>query len=257
MSTYTARPWVLGEAALPMVRDAKYEIAVLPWGATEAHNTHLPYATDVIEAESVAIAAAATAWERGARVVVLPAIPFGVNTGQLAVPYCINLNPSTQLAVLRDVIRALEPHGVRKFVLLNGHGGNDFKPMIRELQPQTSIFLSLVNWWTVLDARTYFAEPGDHAGALETSAVMHLAPSLVRPLAEAGRGRARTFRVAALREGWAWAQRDWPSVTDDTGVGDPSGATARAGERFVRDAALKIAGYFTELASAEPNEMYE
>ncbi|MEO7965776.1 MAG: creatininase family protein [Gemmatimonadaceae bacterium] len=251
------RPWVLAESAWPTVRDAKYDVAVLPWGATEAHNTHLPYATDAIEAEGVSIAAAELAWERGARVVVLPAVPFGVNTGQLAVPYCLNLNPSTQLAVLRDLVRAIEPHGVRKLVIVNGHGGNDFKPILRELQPQTSLFLSMLNWWTVLDARRYFEEPGDHAGALETSAVMHLAPNLVRPLSEAGAGHARRFKIGALREGWAWAQRDWPSVTDDTGVGDPRGASAESGARFVTDAAEKIAGYFVELAAADPNALYE
>jgi creatinine amidohydrolase len=145
----TTRPWVLAESTWPTVRDARYEVVVLPWGATEAHNTHLPYATDVVEASEVAIAAAGIAWDRGARVVVLPAIPFGVNTGQLAVPYCVNLNPSTQLVVLRDVLRAIEPHGARKLVVVNGHGGNDFKPILRELQPHTPLFLSYVNWWTV------------------------------------------------------------------------------------------------------------
>ena len=60
------------------MREARYDVVVLPWGATEAHNTHLPYATDVVEASEVAIAAAAIAWERGARVVVLPPVPFGV-----------------------------------------------------------------------------------------------------------------------------------------------------------------------------------
>lgn len=252
-----SRPFVLAESTWPVVREAHYEVAILPWGATEAHNTHLPYATDVIEAEGVAVAAAERAWARGARVVVLPAVPFGVNTGQLAVPFCLNLNPTTQLAVLRDLTRAIEPHGVRKLVILNGHGGNDFRQLIRELQPETPLFLSVVNWWTVLDARHYFAEPGDHAGALETSAMLHLAPALVRPLAEAGPGRARRFRIAALREGWAWAQRDWPSVTDDTGVGDPSAATPDAGARFVRDAAEKIAGYLVELAAANPAALYE
>jgi creatinine amidohydrolase len=251
------RPWVLAESAWPTVREANYEVAVLPWGATEAHNTHLPYGTDVIEAEGVAIAAAELAWKRGGRVVVLPTVPFGVNTGQRAVPYCLNMNPSTQLAVLRDLVEALEPHGVRKLVVLNGHGGNDFKPILRELQAQTTLFLSLVNWWTVLDARRYFDEPGDHAGALETSTVMHLAPALVRPLAEAGAGAARRFRIAALRDGWAWAQRDWPSVTDDTGVGNPAGASPERGARFVADAADKIADYLHELAAADPAKLYE
>lgn len=250
------RPWVLAESALATVREASYDVVVLPWGATEAHNFHLPYETDVVEAREVSIAAAAQAWARGARVVVLPAIPFGVNTGQLAVPYCLNLNPSTQLAILRDLLRAIEPHGARKFVIVNGHGGNDFKPLLRELQPSTSLFLSLVNWWTILDARQYFDAPGDHAGALETSVMQHLAPQHVRSLREAGPGMARRFRVTALREGWAWAQRDWPRVTDDTGVGNPAGSTAEAGARFVADAAEKLAGYFVELAAADPADLY-
>jgi creatinine amidohydrolase len=252
----STRPWVLAESAWPTVRDARYEIAVLPWGATEAHNTHLPYCTDVIEAESIAIAAAGRAWERGARAVVLPAVPFGVNTGQLAVPFCLNLNPSTQLVVLRDLVRALEPHGVRKLVIVNGHGGNDFKPILRELQAETTLFLSFVNWWSMLDASSYFEVPGDHAGELETSVVLHLAPDQVRPLSEAGPGAARRFRIAALREGWAWAQRDWPSVTTDTGVGDPSRATAEKGKRFVEDSADKLAGFLVELAAADPVDLY-
>jgi len=251
------RPWVLAESVWPTVREAQYEVVVLPWGATEAHNTHLPYATDVVEAREVAHEAASRAWARGARVVVLPPVPFGVNTGQLAVPYCLNLNPSTQLAVLRDLVRAVEPHGARKFVVVNGHGGNDFKPLLRELQPQTSLFLSLVNWWTVLDAGRYFAEPGDHAGALETSVMLHLAPGEVRPLAEAGTGASRPWRIAALREGWAWAQRDWPSATVDTGVGNPAGATVEAGKRFVNDASDRLADYLVELAAADPSKLYE
>lgn len=251
------RPWVLAESTWPTVREAGYEVVVLPWGATEAHNTHLPYATDVVEASEVAISAAAIAWDRGARVVVLPPVPFGVNTGQLRVPYCINLNPSTQLAILRDLLQAVAPHGARKFVIVNAHGGNDFKQILRELQPTTPLFLSTVNWWLAVDARQYFEQPGDHAGALETSVMMHLAPGQVRPLDEAGAGTARRFRIAALREGWAWAQRDWPSVTDDTGVGDPTESTALAGERFVQAAAERLAGYFVDLAVADPNALYE
>ncbi len=67
--------------------------------------------------------------------VVLPTVPFGVNTGQLDVKLDINMNPSTQLALLNDVAEVLSRHGIPKLVILNGHGGNDFKQMIRELAP--------------------------------------------------------------------------------------------------------------------------
>ena len=92
----------LAHATWDDVRDAEFEVAVLPWGATEAHNRHLPYGTDTIQSEAVAVAAAEEATRRGARVLVLPAVPFGVQTGQLEVPLCLNMNPSTQAAVLRE-----------------------------------------------------------------------------------------------------------------------------------------------------------
>lgn len=251
------RPYILGECSLSTVRDARYEVAILPWGATEAHNLHLPYATDVFEAELVAAESARLAWDQGARVVVLPAVPFGVNTGQLDVPLCVNMNPSTQALVLADVVRSLSPHGIRKVVILNSHGGNDFRQMIRELQPSTPVFLCAVNWYTSVDSKAYFDEPGDHAGELETSTMMAIAPELVAPLATAGPGRARRFRVRALREGWAWAPRQWTQVTDDTGVGNPAKSTADKGRRFFDAACGQIAELLVDLARADPADMYE
>ena len=251
------RPWLLAEATWATVRETPYDVAVLPWAATEAHNTHLPYGTDTIETAAIAEEAGRLAWEAGAKVVVLPAVPFGVQTGQRDVPFCLNLMPSTQLAMLRDLAGSLAPHGVRKLVILNGHGGNEFRAILRELQGATPLFLCALNWYTVLDPARYFDEPGDHAGEMETSLVQHLAPALVRPLGEAGAGRARRFRIAGLREGWAWAPRHWPSVTDDTGVGDPRAATAEKGARYFADVSRRLGEFLVELASTEPAAMYE
>src|SRR6266550_4619013 len=144
------RPYILNELTWKDVRDARYEVAVLPWGACEPHNRHLPYSTDNVETERIAELAARIAWDRGARVVVLPVVPFGVNTGQLDLPLCLNMNPSTQALVLRDVATALGGQRVPKLVILNGHGGNDFRQMIRELQPAVSLFLCVstgIRWW--------------------------------------------------------------------------------------------------------------
>ena len=90
------RPYILAETTWKTVRETAYEVAVLPWGATEAHNYHLPYSTDVAQCDRVAAEAARLAWEAGAKVLVLPTVPFGVNTGQLDVAFDLNMNPSTQ-----------------------------------------------------------------------------------------------------------------------------------------------------------------
>ena len=250
------RPYILNELTWKDVGDARYEVAVLPWGACEPHNRHLPYSTDNVETERIAGLAARIAWDRGARVVVLPVVPFGVNTGQLDLPLCLNMNPSTQALVLRDVATALAGQGVPKLVILNGHGGNDFRQMIRELQPAVSLFLCVVNWYQVVDPKAFFADLGDHAGELETSVMLHVAPELVRTLSEAGPGMARRFTIAGLREGWAWAPRQWRQVTDDTGVGNPAAATPAKGRKYVDAVSEKIAGFLVELARADTHDMY-
>jgi creatinine amidohydrolase len=247
-----ARPYVLRETSWSTVRETRFAVALLPWGATEAHNYHLPYGTDNYEAEAVAREAARRAWEAGARAIVLPGIPFGVNTGQLDIPLTINMNPSTQLAVLRDVVNSIEPHGIRRLVIVNGHGGNDFKPLIREVQGSSGVLIVTVNWWQIENASGYFTEPGDHAGEVETSMMLHLEPELVRPLTEAGPGDARSFRITGLREGWAWTPRQWTAVTKDTGVGNPSESTATKGERFFSAITGKLAQLIVELASEDP-----
>jgi len=252
----TARPYVLGDVTYKATKDARYDLAVLPWGATEAHNLHLPYATDTIETDRIAAESARIAWDQGARVLVLPTVPFGVQTGQLDVPFCINLNPSTQLQILRDVVDTLARQKLAKLVILNGHGGNDFRTMIRELLPIVPMFICNVNWYQVVDATSYFTDLGDHAGEMETSVTMHLAPDLVLPLSQAGPGKARAYRFQAFQEGWAWSPRRWTQVTKDTGVGDPALATAEKGRRYLEDVTRKIAAFLVELARADLNDLY-
>jgi creatinine amidohydrolase len=252
-----SRPFILSESTYRTISATRYEVAVLPWGATEAHNYHLPYGTDNVQCDRLAAEAARIAWERGAKVIVLPTVPFGVNTGQLDIPLTLNMNPSTQRAVLNDVVESLEGYGVRKLVLFNGHGGNDFRQMVREVSPRTSVFLCTIEWWKVVDAGAFFEQMGDHAGELETSVMMHVAPELVRPLAEAGSGAVKRPRLKGMREGWAWSPRPWTRVTSDTGVGDPSRASAEKGARYVEAVTAKIGEFLAELASADLEKLYE
>ncbi|TDN38472.1 creatininase family protein [Hymenobacter sp. UV11] len=252
-----ARPYILAETTWQAVKAAAFEVVILPWGATEAHNYHLPYGTDNYQCDYVAAEAARLAWEQGAKVVVVPTIPFGVNTGQLDITLDINLNPSTQLAILRDVVRVLARQGIPKLMLLNGHGGNDFRQHLRELQAEfPTVFLSTATLFRIVDRSQFFDAPGDHADEMETSMMLHIAPDLVRPLSEAGSGASKQFRIRALRE-WAWAQREWSQVTADTGVGDPAASTAEKGADFLRAVTTELSKFLVELAAADPQDLYE
>jgi creatinine amidohydrolase len=252
-----SRPYILAEAHWKEIKETRFEVAILPWGATEAHNFHLPYGTDNYESSYVAAESARKANEKGAKVIVLPTIPFGVNTGQLDIPLTINMNPSTQAIVLRDVVQSLEACNMRKLVIINSHGGNDFRQMIRELQPMSKVFIATINWWNSVDVRQYYDEAGDHAGELETSVMMEIAPEIILPLSDAGNGAARKFKLKGLREGLAWSPRTWTRVTDDTGVGNPSMATRDKGVRHLAAVTDRVSDFLAELAGASPEEMYE
>jgi len=253
------KPYILEQTNWKQVKNQKYEVAILPWGATEPHNYHLPYGTDSLETAKIAAEAAEKAWAKGAKVMVLPTIPLGVqNPGQVDLPFCLHTKPSTQTIIFKDIAEALYNQGIRKLVLMNGHGGNDFKPMIREIQPQfPEMLISLVEWFKILNLSDYFEEDGDHAGEMETSVILHYFPHLVLPLNEAGSGAAKSSKLKGVLNKTAWIPRQWNKVTDDTGVGNPKKGTAEKGKRYLDDVTAKIGDYFVEMAKCNLDDLYE
>ncbi len=224
----------LAENNWKTIQNQVVDLVVLPWGATEAHNYHLPYATDNYQVEAISAESARKANEQGANVLVLPTIPFGVNTGQSDIKLTINLNASTQTKILFDIVESLNRQGIHKLLIMNGHGGNDFKQIIREVNYRYSdMFICASSWFKLSERHDFFDIPGDHADESETSLMMYLQPDLVLPLNEAGNGESRQFKVLALNENWAWAERQWSKISQDTGVGAPHLATAEKGKAFM------------------------
>ncbi len=252
------RPYILAETNWKIINDSKFELAVLPWGATEAHNYHLPYATDIYESDYIAAASAKIAWEKGAKVVVLPTLPFGVNTGQSDIYLDINLNPSTQFAILKDIIEVLNRQGIYKLLIFNSHGGNDFKPLVRELGLMfPKMFICFSNWFQSLDKSQFFDEKGDHADEMETSLMLYLRPDLVLPLENWGSGKSKNHKIKAFSEGWVWAERKWSQISEDTGVGNPMHATKEKGEAYFKAVTEKLGSLFLALCEADRTQLYE
>ncbi len=219
----------------------------------------MPYGTDSLETARIAAEAAEKAWKRGAKLMVLPTIPLGIqNMGQIELPFCLHTSLITQKFILQDILKALHQQGFRKFVLMNGHGGNDFKQMVRDLatpfpryvyfggrmvQNAQSIELFRGKWRPCQrDGNQYY-----HA----------LFSQFGLPLEEAGEGKAKSFKLKSLQNKTAWTPRRWNKVSEDTGVGNPKKATAEKGKKFLDDTTSKIADYFVELAECDLEDLYE
>lgn len=252
------RPYILAETNWKDLQHQRFDLAVLPWGATEAHNYHLPYGTDVYESDYISAEAARLAWEQGGKVIVLPTIPFGVNTGQADIYLDINLNPTTQLAILDDVAATLQRQKIRKLLIFNSHGGNNFKPLVRELGLRyPELFICFSNWFHAVERKDFFREDGDHADEMETSLMQYLKPGLVLPKEAWGEGRSKKYRIAAFQEGWVWAERKWSQVSADTGIGNPKYASAEKGEGYFKAVTEKMGKLFLDLCRADTEDLYE
>lgn len=250
------RPWVLAETNYTHTKQHQYEVAVLPFGATEPHNLHLPYGTDMLEATHVGQQICGAAYARGANVVLLPTIPYGTQTNMREMPLAMNLNPSTLQAVITDLVESLAGSGIRKVVLLNSHGGNDLKTVLRELSGKTPAQLFLCNWFRIF-ADQYgeiFEYPDDHAGEMETSLALAFFPELVlhRPDGSlaADDGAVARPQFEALEKGWVSITRPWHLLTTNAGSGYPHRATAEKGRRLMELLVERLATFLVELSAA-------
>jgi creatinine amidohydrolase len=249
--------WDLTATNLHRVSQRHYEVAVLPMAAIEAHNRHLPQGQDFRHCTHVARTASQLAWPRCESVICLPGIPYGVDCNLMAFPLTIHVSQATLDAIVRDIVASVRRHGIRKIVIVNGHGGNDFVPLIRQIQTDLDVHVFLCNWWRVgTDKyREIFDAPDDHAGEMETSVALALYPDLVEP-GVAGSGQVRPFRFEALRQGWVQTSREFCRMTDHCAAGDPSKATAEKGRRYLDLACGRIADFLVELAQAKIDDVF-
>ena len=250
-------PWKLQELTLKTVRKQSFQVAVLPIGSTEAHGLHVPYGSDAFHSEAIANQICERAWQRKSRVVLLPTLPYGVQGNTMGFPMTINVEQTVLDSVVTNIVESLEYHGIFKLVLLNGHGGNDFKPLLRSLYRRSKVFVCLVDWWKVGGdkSREIFENPGEHADELETSVDMALFGEFVH-LEDAGDGSTRRSRFDAINQGWVSIARPWHLVTKDSTHGNPAKSSKEKGEAYLEIVVGRLTDYVVELAKSRMDRRF-
>lgn len=243
--------WCLLSTNLRRLREREIKVAVLPIGATEPHNFHLPEGMDVLHTTWIARRVCELAWQRSPAVICLPTLPYGVDCNLLSFPLAISVTQATLDTMVREIIASLKAHGIQKIVLLNGHGGNDFLPLVRQVQIDLAVHVFLCNWWQV-GADQYasiFSNRDDHGGEMETSVALTLCPEQVE-MEYAASGSDPGYRFEALRQGWVRTSRDFARLNDHCAIGDPSQASAEKGRRYLDLVCERLSEFLVELADS-------
>jgi len=157
---------------------SKNDIAILPVGSNEQHGSQNPLGTDHLIAKALA---EETAKRTG--VVCLQVVPFGVSSHHKQLWGTIYISPEAFRMYVKETCLALNYYGVRKIVVVNGHGGNlaALSELARELR-EKGIFMSIFQWWRAsghLLPELFEEEEKHHASAEETSLNLALYPHLV------------------------------------------------------------------------------
>ena len=217
-------------------------VAVLPIGAVEQHGPHLPVGTDYLAAEDVALMAMEKL-NSESQFFLLPTVTYALSIEHIHVPGTITLMPETLIHVLTDIGDSLLRLGVKKLVLVNGHGGNDSAIQIAgRLLRGKGMMVYMVNGGAIRDAlgaKEYHV----HADCIETSVMMASHPEGVD-------AEQITQHLSTSIDKWheaadcrgdlisCWYIDD---ISVDGVVGDPILSTAEFGREFMEKQSEKIA----------------
>ncbi|HEU5316524.1 MAG TPA: creatininase family protein [Chloroflexota bacterium] len=254
----------LAEMTWPEAREAlaAARVAIVPAGSTEQHGPGMTLSTDITMATAMSVRVARRLYPRA---VVAPSLPFGLSPHHMRFPGTITLQPETFTAVLLDVLRSLNQHGVTRFLLLNGHGGNQAILSVvatrarHELGVEVATAMYSLAASDVLNER--FGRAYMHACEVEASLALAAAPELVRKEALAvGEELPARYRYTALAGGGApggsfvdvAARMD--EISANGALGDPRKASAEAGAAVLEVAERRLAEFLEDFMNSQGEE---
>lgn len=232
----------------------KTDLAILPIGATEQHGPHCPLGTDIFTAEMVSnIVGEKT------ETLVLPVIPVGISDHHRQFPGTLWIPPQVFRDYVKAVALSVSSHGIRKIVMVNGHGGNtnSLYEVCEELRNLYSIFSVIVH--------SYTSNMDGHAGADETSIILYIKPEYVKMQDAKNITIHKTFADIQIKGndklGPALFPRDIIDLSDSGVYGGAgktimaSEATANRGEELLKPHIQKIVDLVNELKKTEINKL--
>ena len=236
--------------------DRERLVAVLPIGAIEQHGPHLPMKVDACTVDGIA-RRLAQALPEDAPVLILPTQSICTSNEHIDFPGTLTLTPETLIRVLTEIGASVARSGVRKLVLLNGHGGNipAMDIAARKLRVEEDMLVFSLSWFALGMPGGLYSEDelshGIHAGDMETSVMLALDPDNVamnaaRDFRSRGQELAETCRHVGLARAAkpAWKTQD---LNTAGACGEAHLATAEKGEATLTHAVERLVEALNEI----------
>ncbi|MBU1357266.1 MAG: creatininase family protein [Gammaproteobacteria bacterium] len=239
--------------------DPATTVAVLPLGATEQHGPHLPLEVDTTLVDGI-VAAAIPRLADNLPVLFLPTQQVGLSPEHARFPGTLTLSAETLIRLWSELGEAVARAGVRKLVFFNAHGGHvgAMDVVARQLRAAHGLIVYSVNWFhlDLGEAGAQFSAEehrfGVHAGEVETSMMLALAPERVRmgearDFSSTSRQRAADYPVIGDGRSakLAWAMEDY---NPEGAAGNAAAATAEKGRAVIDAAASRLAALLAEVS---------
>ncbi len=216
----------------------KTKRAIIPVGSLEQHGSHLPVSTDSLIAEYIARLAAEKV---GA--FVLPVISYGVSFEHKPM-FNVSIRNSTLSTMICDACISLAENRIKEIIILNGHHGNmgALQYIAQELHSKLprDVRVHTIHYWHMMKSEF------DHAGEVETSLVLAIAPELVR-MDKALPNSKRLSKSKAAYSSITNIPGSFPKITGNGVWGDPRKATAVKGEKWIKEITAGLAKTISEL----------
>ena len=236
----TSEAYALEEMSWPEVKAAleTVKLAIIPVGSTEQHGPNIGESADIARARAGALALANRLHPRA---IVAPAFPFGISSHHMRFPGTITIRVETFVAVLRDVVGSLKEHGIEKFFIINGHGGNipALGVATWQIRDEMGVKIAHALHWPSPQAIEQFQRSPrvGHACEIETSLAMYLTPNIAKVGALATGEVKDPSYTSAMTAGPSSVvePRYFDEITANGALGDATQASEEAGEVLARD----------------------
>ncbi|HLQ72031.1 MAG TPA: creatininase family protein [Bacillota bacterium] len=250
--------YILSDMTWPEIHEGfkSAKVVIIPIGAQEQHGHHLAEGCDSYRAEHFCHLLAEKCFPD---VMVAPTINYGVSPHHMNFPGTITLRPGTLQALLEDVVFSMSEHGIKKFLFVNGHGGNTATITVAAEQLAREYDVEIAHTKFIDAAKQTIQKEIDsqyfgHACEREISECLYMVPDIVRKdQMEKGGMKDNSFTLKHMNNPFVKVVYNFDEITHNGNIGDGTKGSYELGEKMIQEALINLSKFIEDFIDSGRN----